>query len=223
MKKQIIKGLVIVGLAGTALPALAAALPSFGFEQEFAGVTANGDVSVDLASSFNYNIRVGAFGGEVMVDPAGGLNATGIGYKGKINRNFAAYGKLYLDSTTGASITNITLGVAYTGESGDFLYNGNGEIFNQSVGGTSTSTVDLKGAGFYHLHTSKFPGKVSLGGEISLQLSPSPTSTDLFLGARWEPKPSVLIDLGAMSSIGVGGTTTTTFATPAFIRLNLTL
>ena len=103
------------------------------------------------------------------------------------------------------------------GSSGNFLYNGNAEIFSDGLAG-QTFTF-LKGAAFYQLHTKKMPGRTSLGAELNLQMSPSPSSTNLFLGARWEPKSSVLIDVGVATSAGG----TTTFATPAFIRLNLKL
>jgi hypothetical protein len=232
MKQQLLKGLFIAGLVCTSAPALAASngLPSFGFEQEFAGVTPNGDIRADIyqgGAGAPYSLRVGAFGGEVMIDPTiASVNATGIGYKGNFNRNMAAYGKLYLNTGGGTSTTNITLGFAYTGTSGRLLYNGNAEVFscsNCATGNTSQSVFNLKGAAFYTIHTTKLAGKTSLGAEVNLQLSPSPSTTSIFLGARWEPKPSVLIDIGVASSVQTGGTTANTFATPAFVRLNLGL
>jgi hypothetical protein len=230
MKKQLLKGLFVAGLVCASAPVLAASsgLPSFGFEQEFAGVTPNGDIRADIyqgGAGAPYSLRVGAFGGEVIIDPnTNPATATGIGYKGNFNRNMAAYGKLFLNTGGTTSTTNITLGFAYTGTSGRLLYNGNAEVFSQSAGGTSTSFFNLKGAAFYTIHTTKLAGKTSLGAEVNLQLSPSPSTTSIFLGARWEPKPSVLIDVGVASSVPAGGgTTANTFATPAFIRLNLGL
>ncbi|KPK49725.1 MAG: hypothetical protein AMS22_13280 [Thiotrichales bacterium SG8_50] len=67
------------------------------------------------------------------------------------------------------------------------------------------------------MKTNKMGGNTYLGGEVSFKLSPSPTETDLFLGARWQPKKSVLVDLGLVAS----NAGTTTISTPAFIRLNL--
>lgn len=221
-------GKILTALLIASTPALGVAAnqtyPSFGFVQEMAGVTANGDIRADIYNSTGYpsHLRIGAFGGEVIVDPVvGSIFSTGIGYKHPLNRNMAAYGKLYIESGGGASINNITLGFSYTGDSGDFIYNGNAELFscsNCTVGG-SESFVDLKGGGFYRLQANSMGGKTYLGGELDLRLSPSPTESNLFLGARWQPRPSVLIDLGlAASTAG-----TTTIATPAFVRLNLGL
>jgi hypothetical protein len=222
MKKQILMSALLLSSASLSAPALAAqsgSYPSFGFEQEFAGVTGNGDIRADIyggGTATSYGLRVGAFGGEVIVDIAGPA-ATGVGYKYPFNPHMAAYGKVFTTSGGATSYTNVTGGFSYTGSSGDFLYNGNAEVFSDGLAG-QTFTF-LKGAGFYQLHTKKMPGRTSLGAELNLQMSPSPSSTNLFLGARWEPKSSVLIDIGVATSTGG----TTTFATPAFIRLNLKL
>ena len=192
---------------------------SFGFVQEFAGVANNGEIRVDLINnSTNYpqHIRIGAFGGEVMVDTTnlGGATATGLGYKHPVNPNLAIYGKFYLNTATGGQ-TNLTAGVSYTGNSGNFIFNGNGHFTNATA--LNTSTFFLNGAAFYKLKTKSLPGSMQLGGEIALQLSPSPTTTNLFIGARWAPKRTVFVDLGIAASAGG----TTSIQTPAFVRLNL--
>lgn len=221
MKKQVVIALgAICALSATTAANAAGNItaPSFGFVQEMAGVTAKGDLRADLYNTTGAptTLRLGAFGGEVILDPTGGATATGIGYKHPFNPNMAAYGKLYIQSG-GTSVTNLTLGFAYTGTSGNFLYNGNAELFNQSAGGTSTAFFNLKGAGFLRLQQKAFAGSMLLGGEIDLRMSPSPTWTNLFLGARWEPKRNVLVDAGLAGSTAG----TTTIGTPAFVRLNI--
>lgn len=214
--------LTAVLLSLTSLTSLAAKsgtanFPSFGFTQEMAGVTEKGKISADIYNTTGYpmHLRIGAFGGEIMIDPNGAATtATGIGYKHPIGSNLALYGKLFLNSATGGQ-TNITLGASYTGQSGNFLYNGNGHFTNANA--LNESTFLLNGAGFYQLDTKSLSGRVQLGGELSFQVSPSPTETNLFLGGRWEPNKNVLIDLGLATSVGG----TTTIQTPAFVRFNL--
>lgn len=192
-------------------------MPSFGFTQEFAGVTKKGGFSADIYNSTGYptHIRIGAFGGEIMIDPnSAATTATGIGYKHPIGSNLALYGKFFLNSATGGQ-TNITLGASYTGQSGKFLYNGNGHFTNANA--LNESTFLINGAAFYKLDAKSMPGDFQLGGELSLQISPSPTETNLFLGGRWEPNKNVLIDLGLATSVGG----TTTIQTPAFVRFTL--
>jgi len=192
--------------------------PSFGFVQEMAGVTANGDISADFYNNTGYptHLRIGAFKGEIMIDPStAAATATGMGYKYPINPHLAIYGKLYLNSGGGTSTTNITLGGSYTGNSGDLTYNGNAEAFSTSAG----TNLNLKGAGFYKLKTNKLGGSMSVGAEVDLRLSPSPTQTDLYAGLRWQPKAKLIVDAGLASSTGG----TTTLGTPAFVRLTLGL
>jgi hypothetical protein len=214
-------GKILTALLMASAPALATAAnqsyPSFGFVQEMAGVAANGDIQADIYNSTGYpsHLRIGAFGGELMIDPnTAPFSATGIGYKFPVNPNVAIYGKLFLNSATGGQ-TNITLGASYTGQSGDLIYNGNGHLTNANP--LNESTLLLNGGGFYRLKTQKMGGKTYLGGELSLKLSPSPTETNIFLGARWQPKKAVLVDLGVLAPIGGS----TTVMTPAFVRLNL--
>ena len=207
----------VTGTVYAAKPANSNDTPSFGFAQEMAGVTGNGEIRADIYNSSGYpsHLRVGAFGGEVMIDPNGSTaTATGIGYKYPFNPKMAIYGKLFLNSGTGGQ-TNITLGASYSTQSENFLLNGNGHFTNANM--LNESTFYLNGAGFYRLTTNKLGGSTYLGGEVSLKLSPSPTETNVFLGARWQPKKTVLIDLGIASSTGG----TTTISTPAFVRLNL--
>ena len=203
-------------------------LPSFGFNQEFAGAANKGDITIDLYDSLAepIEVRIGALGGEIMIDVTTVANtARGIGYKHRIGNNMAAYGMLYLNTGGATSITNITGGFSYTGQSGDFIYNGNAEVHSCTVcgaGNTSATNMDVKGAGFFKLKPNKFGGKMMIGGEVNLRLSPSPTTTSIYAGARWLPKPNVLIDLGLLTSLPAGATTTSTFGTPAFARVALT-
>jgi hypothetical protein len=194
-----------------------------------AGVTRKGDVAIDLYDSLGNptDVRIGAFGGEIMVDATVATTAQGIGYKHPINKSMAAYGMIYLNTGGATSITNITGGFSYTGVSGSFIYNANAEVHSCTVcgaGNTSATNFDAKGGGFFNMSTPKLGGKLMLGGEVSLRLSPSPTTTSLYAGARWLPKPGVMLDLGMFTSLpGAGGTTTSTFGTPAFARVVLML
>jgi len=225
--KSVIKTLTILILAVSSLPAQASS-DSAGFFQEFAGTNKKGDISIDLYNSLGSttDIRIGAFSGEIMIDAAVNPTAHGVGYKHRINKNMAVYGMLYLNTGGATSITNITGGFSYTGQSGTFMYNGNAEIHSCTtcVGGGGGTLMDAKGAGFFKLNPNGFGGNMMIGGEVSLRLSPSPTSTSLYAGARWLPKPNVLIDLGFFTSLPAGGgATTSTFGTPAFARVELTL
>ena len=219
------KGVFALALSAISSTTLAASnstttYPSFGFVQEMAGVTANGDISADFYNTTNYptHLRIGAFKGEIMIDPSNAVaTATGMGYKFPINPHVAIYGKLYLNSGGGTSTTNVTLGGSYTGNSGNFTYNANAEAFSATA--AASTTLDLRGAGFYQLKTNKLGGKMSVGAEIDLQLSPSPTTTDLYAGLRWQPKSKLIVDAGLASSTGG----TTTLGTPAFVRLTLGL
>ncbi len=198
---------------------------SFGFGQEFAGVASTNEIRVDfyplnLATSATTatDIRIGAFGGEVMIDVSSGAGSSGIGYKASINPKMAVYGMLFFCNDCGGgatSATNITAGIAYTTVSNGFVLNGNGEVFS-AAGGT---TMDLRGAGFYPLKQRKLRGKVYLGAEVDLQMSPSPTTTDIYAGARWIPKKNVMLDMGLIASSGG----TTSLATPVMFRLNIGL
>jgi hypothetical protein len=217
--KFLTKATAMLVLSIVSSSAMAATYPSFGFVQEMAGVTANGDISADFYNSTGYpsHLRIGAFKGEIMIDPNTALTGTGMGYKFPINPHVAIYGKLYLNSGGATSVTNVTLGGSYTGNSGDFTYNGNAEVYSATA--AAATTFDLRGAGFYKLKTNKLGGKMSVGAEIDLQLSPSPTTTDIYAGVRWQPKSKLIVDAGLAAS----STGTTTIATPAFVRLTLGL
>ena len=229
MKNSIYVLLLSVAMTGVAsaasksAPTRSADLPSFGFVQEMAGITADGDLKVDIygATLLATDIRFGAFGGELLPDTATATsNATGLGYKHPISPNMAAYGKLYLDTTTGSPDTNITLGFSFTGKADDLLYNANAEIFNCSAcgaGASSVSNVNLRAGGFFNVKSKSASGKFSVGGEIDLRMSPSPSQTNIYLGARWLPKTNVMLDVGFLQNI----VNTSTVATPAFVRLNL--
>jgi len=227
MKKIIASLLLVSGLAFFASQSLAEShdavlvdVPSFGFVQETATVTADGDILVDLYNTTNYRdmIRIGAFGGEVMISPETGNAAHGLGYKASINPKVAAYGMMFLDND--ASFTNITIGASYTTMASGLLLNGNLEIFSQSdaVGGASETFVDLRGSAFYRLSNNSVKGSLYLGGELDLEMSPN-SDSDVYLGVRWIPKRYVILDLGAFQSLGGPGTSTV--GTPVFVRLNL--
>ena len=229
MKKIIACLLLLPGLAIFASQSIAenhdstlVGVPSFGFVQETATVTADGDILVDLYNTTNYRdmIRIGAFGGEVMINADGGNDAHGLGYKAAINQNVAAYGMLFLDND--ASYTNITVGASYTTMASGFVLNGNIELFSQSdttgANGPSETFIDLRGSAFYRLANESVKGSLYLGGELDLELDPD-SDSDVYLGVRWIPKRNIILDLGAFESLG--GPSTSTVGTPVFVRLNV--
>ena len=231
MKKIIAGFLLVPGLVIFASQSLAekhdstlAGVPSFGFVQETAAVTADGDILVDLYNTTTYRdmIRIGAFGGEIMINPDSNNNndAHGLGYKFSINDKIAAYGMLFLD--TDKSFTNITVGASYTTNASGFLLNGNIELFSQSDtaggAGPSETFVDLRGSAFYRMDNDSIKGSLYLGGEIDLEISPD-SDADVYLGVRWIPKRNIILDLGAFESLG--GPNTSTVGTSVFVRLNI--
>ncbi len=219
MKKYLAVATIAIMVFGLTNPVFAAKkskqMMSFGFFQEMAGITPQGEIRADIygAGLLPTDIRIGAFGGEVMIDTATGGNATGIGYKHPLNRKMAIYGSLFY-SNVGAGTTNIAGGFAYTTVSNGLILNGNANLL--SAGGTTTLTAN--GAVFYPMSQRKVSGKVFLGGELALQLSPTNT-TGIFAGLRWMPKRNLIVDTGLISSTGV----TTNIATPVFVRLNIGL
>ncbi|MCH8104511.1 MAG: hypothetical protein IIC58_03260 [Proteobacteria bacterium] len=230
--KKIIAGLLLVsGLSVFAGQSFAAnhesdlvGIPSFGFVQETAALTLDGDIRVDLFNNTNYRdmIRVGAYGGEIMISPDTGNAAHGLGYKLSINSNIAVYGMLFLDNDQ--SFTNITAGASYTTNTGTYILNGNVELFSQSDtgggpgGGPSETFIDLRGSAFYRLANESIKGSLYLGGEIDMEFSPN-SDTDVYIGVRWIPKRTVILDLGVFESLG--GPNTSTVGTPVFFRLNI--
>ena len=232
MKKKITGLLLVSGLSVFAGQSIAAnheldlvGIPSFGFVQETAALTLDGDIRVDLFNNTNYRdmIRVGAYGGEIMISPEDGKAAHGVGYKFSINSNIAAYGMLFLDNDN--SYTNITAGASYTTNTGSYILNGNVELFSQSDttprggpgAGPSETFIDLRGSAFYRLANESIKGSLYLGGEIDMEFSPN-SDTDVYFGVRWIPKRTVILDLGAYQSIGGD---TSTVGTPVFLRLNI--
>ena len=227
MKKKITGLLLVSGLSVFAGQSIAAnheldlvGIPSFGFVQETAALTLDGDIRVDLFNNTNYRdmIRVGAYGGEIMISPDDGKDAHGLGYKSSINSNIAVYGMLFLDNDK--SFTNITAGASYTTNTGSYILNGNVELFSQSDtgGGVSETFIDLRGSAFYRLANESIKGSLYLGGEIDMEFSPN-SDTDVYIGVRWIPKRTVILDLGVFESLG--GPNTSTVGTPVFFRLNI--
>ena len=205
-----------------------AGVPSLGFVQEMAALTADGDILVDLYNTTGYRdmIRIGAFGGEILISPESGNDAHGLGYKFFIKQNIAAYGMLFLDDDN--DFTNITAGASYTTYASGFILNGNVELFSQSdttPGGGSNSSpsetfVDVRGSAFYRLAANSVKGSLYIVGEIDMEVEPN-SNSDFYLGVRWLPKGNIVLDLGFYESLD--GPDTSTVGTPVFIRLNVGL
>ena len=167
-------------------------------------------------------IRIGAFGGEVLVNPDSGNDAHGLGYKFSINQNLAAYGMLFLDNDN--SYTNITGGASYTAYAAGFILNGNVEIFSQSdttagAGSSPSETfIDIRASAYYQLKLNSVKGSIYLGGDVDIEVEPD-SNSDIYLAARWIPKRNVVLDLGAYASLDEADVSTV--GTPVFVRLNV--
>jgi hypothetical protein len=189
---------------------------SFGFVQETGWTLKKGEIRADIYNTTEYpwHIRVGAFGGEVLIDPSDAPDATGLGYKRSF-KNFALYGKLFLSSDNGNQGDSWAIGVSHSARKGKLTYNANGHYTNANAANEETLLVN--GSVFYRVIVKAVPGPVQLGAEVTMQVSPGPTRTDLFGGIRWEPRRNVLLDLGLATSVDGD----TFIGTPAFVRLNL--
>lgn len=213
-------GLVLLLLSGITN----AAGPSRIFTQEMANITPKGVASVDMAYGYvsaglDAGIRIGAFGGEVMLNTASllddisGFDNSNIGYKTRIGKNLAAYGIIsHYDDDAGVSVTDFKLGAAYTMKKGALTFNVNPELVTDDEGTLrgGDTTIFVKGAAIYKL---KGASKMSLVAELILENSDF-LDTVINLGAHWQPKKNIGVDFIVYSDYGDLGSVT---SIPGFV------
>ncbi|MES0326882.1 MAG: hypothetical protein ABUK13_01710 [Gammaproteobacteria bacterium] len=211
-----IHSLLFVSLSAVATASAQAADTSRIFFEQTATTLSKGDVSVDLEYSFisagvATGIRAGAFGGEIMLNSASdthtGFANSSIGYKKSIGKGLAAYGivSYFDDGTVANSSTNIAVGAAYTMKSGDITLNINPELVSDdSIAPAGPragkNTVFVKGLAAYKL--KQVP--VSLVAEVILDNNAA-LERVINLGARWQPKKNLTVDMIVYSDLGSSG------------------
>lgn len=225
MKLQMLNSLckALIGAAAITAAVAAHAEPTRLVSQELGRVAPADSVSADLEYVFlstgvTGGLRIGAFGGEVLLNArntaaldGSDLAITNLGYKVPIGPGVAVYGLLSYARVGapggGASVsaTEIGLGLAYTLREGPLTVNVNPEILtdddNAFRGGDTT--LFIRGGALYALPV-RMPGRLSLLGEIILENS-DVLDTTINLGARWEPRKDVTIDFVMFNDQGDAG------------------
>lgn len=236
MNKQTLKLLLAsaAALAGT----LAQAEPSRLFAQELGEVSK--EVSVDLDYSTNSNgvaagLRIGAFGGEVLVNAKNnldlaqsGFDAPNIGYKRVVAPRTALYGILSYKKEDPAgpganppSRTNLAVGLAYTMHlRNNIILTINPEYVTDD-GNTNNrgdkNTLFIKGGIGYVLRAERY-GRITLIGELIGENNDN-LDTMFNLGVRWEPRRNITLDAVVVNDRGSRGGSDT--GVPGMIRLNI--
>ena len=220
-----------IGLAFVVTASFAQAEPTRLLSQETGAVA--GDVSLDL----DYNgapqsiglaagLRIGAFGGEVLVNakPATMLDGSGfvssnVGYKAMVMPRLAAYGILAYDNPDNAPSTlDLAIGAAYTLPYRGVLLNVNAEVVTDEEGRNGRgdrSTLFVKGGAGYPIDTTA--GRVTLMMELVAE-SNSALDAVLNLGARWQPRKNITVDFVVLNERGDNGSHS---GLPGAVRLNI--
>lgn len=222
---------ILIGLAVALGGSIAQAEPTRLLSQETGAVA--GDVSLDL----DYNgapqsiglaagLRIGAFGGEVLVNakPASMLDGSGfvasnIGYKAMVMPRLAAYGILAYDNPDNAPSTlDIAIGAAYTLTYRGVLLNLNAEAVTDEEGRNGRGdrgTLFVKGGAGYPIDTQA--GRVTLMMELVAE-SNSALDPVLNLGARWQQRKNITVDFVVLNERGDNGRHS---GLPGAVRLNI--
>jgi hypothetical protein len=180
-------------------------------------------------------VRVGAFGGEVLVNirnadliretslDGSNLAITNLGYKVPLGPGLAAYGLLSyarIGAPGGGSVsaTEFAVGLAYTLRQGGLTINVNPELLTDDDAAFrgGDSTIFIRGGALFPLPV-KMSGRLSLLGELTLENS-DVLDTTINLGARWEPRKDVTIDFVMFNDQGDAGDTQ---GIPGFIKVNI--
>jgi hypothetical protein len=236
MKKQALKLL----LASTAALAatLAQAEPSRLFAQELGEVSKDISVDLDYAGTSNgvaAGLRVGAFGGEILVNAKNnldlarsGLGAPNVGYKWVIAPRTAVYGILSYDKVDppgpGANPparTNVAIGAAYTMRLRNNLFLTVNPEWITDDGNTNgrgdNNTLFIKGGIGYVLGNQRY-GRITLIGELIGENNDN-LDTIFNLGLRWEPRRNITLDAVVANDRGSRGGSDT--GLPGVIRVNV--
>lgn len=225
-----IHSLLFVSLSAVATASAQAADTSRVFFSETATTLSKDAVSVDLEYSFistgmTTGIRGGAFGGEIMLNTASdaitGFTTSGVGFKKTLGENLSAYGivSYFDDGTVANSTTDFAIGAAFTMKTGNLTLNLNPEVVtdDRGIGGPrgGKNTVFVKGIAAYKLN--KMP--VSLVAEVALENNTA-LERVVNLGARWQPKKNLTVDLIIYQDVGPLPTDVTK-AIPGYIVVNM--
>jgi hypothetical protein len=236
MNKQTLKLLFAsaAALAGT----FAQAEPSRLFSQELGEVTKDISVDLDYAGAslgVAAGLRVGAFGGEVLVNTKNaldladsGFDTAGVGYKTVVAPHLAVYGILSYNKIDNPgpgpnpdATTNMAVGAAYTMRQGKNLILTVNPEFVTDDGGTNgrgdKNTLFVKAGAGYVLPNQKY-GKITLIGEVVAENSDF-LDTVFNLGVRWEPRRNITLDAVVVNDRGDKGGSRT--GIPGVIRLNI--
>ena len=224
-----IHSLLFISLSAVATASAQAADTSRFFFSETATTLSANNVSVDLEYSFisaglATGIRGGALGGEVMLNTASnaltGFVTSGIGFKKTIGKNLSAYGIIsyFDDGTVANSATDFAIGAAFTMKTGGLTLNLNPEVVtdDRGVGGPrgGKNTVFIKGIAAYKLNNAP----VSLVAEVILENNIA-LERVVNLGARWQPKKNITVDVIVYQDFGPLPTNTIK-AIPGYIIIN---
>jgi hypothetical protein len=229
--------LASAALTGT----LVHAEPSRLFVQELGEVSK--DISVDLdyatgsSNGLAAGLRVGAFGGEVLVntkndlDLAGsGFDAPNLGYKRVVAPRLAVYGILSYDKVdppgpgaTPPARTNVAVGAAYTVQLRNNLLLTVNPEFVTDDGNTNnrgdSNTLFIKAGIGYPLRNQRY-GRITLIGEVIGENNDN-LDTSFNLGLRWELRRNLTLDAVLVNDRGSRGGSNT--GVPGMIRLNIAL
>jgi hypothetical protein len=206
----------------------AQAEPSRLFSQETAEVTKEISVDLDYVGSLGLagGLRIGAFGGEVLVNAKNDLDLAGsgfsggnIGYKRVVMPSLALYGILAHDNPDNApSTTDFAFGAAYSVRMKELLLNANLEYVSDDDGVNGRgdeSTLFLKLGAGYAVPTHS--GRFTLIGELVLEDN-DVLDTVFNLGVRWEVRRNINVDFVVVNDRGDNGSRN---GLPGAVRLNI--
>ena len=211
--------------------ACAHAEPSRLFAQETAEV--GKDISVDLdygltgSVGLAAGVRIGAFGGEVLVNAKNDLDLAGSGFSGGnlgykrqvIMPNLALFGFLAHDNPDNApSTTDFAIGASYTMRMKELLLNGSVEFVTDDDGVNGRgddNTLFLKLGAGYAIPSNA--GRFTIIGELVLEDN-DVLDTVFNLGVRWEVRRNINVDFVVVSDRGDAGSRS---GLPGAVRLNL--
>ncbi|MBD3671127.1 MAG: hypothetical protein HUJ29_10170 [Gammaproteobacteria bacterium] len=185
-----------------------AAGPTNLFGQETAAVIDSGTFQLDLMGSGNSHLRMGAFGGETILN----ISNSTAQYKIDTSKNLALHGGLGINTpVAGNSTTTLIVGAAYTMKQDQFILNAN-PVLSNSAGNT---IINLGLGAFMPFKAESFQGKLMGGLVLNLPVSPGGNSSFL-LGLRWDAKPGLSLEAGLYNSASG-------LQFPGLLRINYTL
>lgn len=231
MKNHAVK-LLIGSATLCAFAAAQAAEPTRLFSQETAEVSKELSVDLDYNTAPNSvglagGLRIGAAGGEVLVNSRNPLDLSGsgfvgssIGYKRALKPQLALFGAIAHDNPEGApSTTDVAIGAAYTMRiNPQLLLNASAEFVTDDDGGNGRgdeNTLFLKLGAGYGIPTNA--GRVTLIGEVILEDNDL-LDTVFNLGVRWEARRNVTVDFVVVNDRGDLGSDS---GLPGAVRVNI--